>query len=246
MSVAFGHRAVLKIKHVPEQLTDVVFIPVLFTLMFTYLFGGALAGSTGEYLQFLLPGTLVMTVLMVSTFTGTSLHTDVNSGVFDRFRSMPVWRPAPIAGALIGDAGRYAISATIVAALGLLMGFRPEDGAAGVLLAVGLLLVFSFALAWVWATVALAVRSPNAVTTTSLLIVFPLSFASNVFVDPATMPGWLRAFVDVNPVSHLVTAARGLMAGNADSGEVLYVVVAAAVLTAVFGPLTMHLYGRKG
>ncbi len=246
MSVAFGYRALLKIKHVPEQLTDVVFIPLLFTLMFTYLFGGALAGSTGEYLQFLLPGTLVMTVLMVSTFTGTSLYTDVNSGVFDRFRSMPVWRPAPIAGALIGDAGRYGISATIVVALGLLMGYRPGNGAVGVLLAVGLLLVFSFALAWVWASVAFAVRSPNAVTTTSLLIVFPLSFASNVFVDPATMPGWLRAFVDVNPVSHLVTAARGLMAGTVDSGEVVYVVVAAAILTAVFGPLTMHLYGRKG
>ncbi|HEU0042598.1 MAG TPA: ABC transporter permease [Jiangellaceae bacterium] len=244
-SLTFGWRAVLKIKHMPEQLIDVIFIPILFTLMFTYLFGGALAGSIDQYLQFLLPGTLVMTIVLVSSYTGSGLNTDLSSGVFDRFRSLPIWQPSPLVGALLGDAGRYGIAATIVIALGLVMGYRPEGGLAGVLLAVGLLLVFSSGLAWVWTTLALLVRTPTAVTTSSLLIVFPLTFVSNVFVDPATMPSWLRSFVDVNPVSHLVTAARGLMAGNSTAGEIVWVLVATAGLIAVFAPLTMYLYRHR-
>jgi ABC-2 type transport system permease protein len=244
-SLTFGWRALLKIKHVPEQLADVIFIPILFTLMFTYLFGGALAGSTGSYLQFLLPGTLAMTLLLVSVYTGVGLNTDITKGVFDRFRSMPIWRPAALVGALLGDAARNALAAAIVIALGLMMGFRPDGGVVGVLLAVALLLVFSFSLAWVWTALALVLRTPSAVSNVSLLFVFPLTFASNVFVEPRTMPGWLRACVDVNPVSHLVTAERALMEGTATAGQVGWVLVASAALVSVFGPLTMHLYRRK-
>lgn len=245
VSLAFGHRALLKIKHVPEQLIDVIFIPVLFTLMFTYLFGGALAGSIGDYLQFLLPGTLVMTIVLVSTYTATTLNTDLASGAFDRFRSLPIWRPAPLVGMLIGDAGRYLVASSIVLALGLAMGFRPEGGVVGVLLAVALLLVFSAGLAWVWMALALVARNPATVSTASLLVVFPLTFASNVFVDPATMPAWLQNFVDVNPVSHLVIAVRGLMAGETP-GAIGWVLAASAGLVVVFAPLALRLYGRKG
>jgi ABC-2 type transport system permease protein len=140
---------VLKVKHVPEQLGDVVGIPIIFTLLFTYLFGGALAGSTGEYLRFLLPGSLAMTVLMVSMYAGVGLNTDLTKGVLDRFRSLPAWRPALIVGALLGDACRYVIASGLVLGLGLAMGYRPAGGVAGVAAAIALLLIFAFGLGWV-------------------------------------------------------------------------------------------------
>jgi ABC-2 type transport system permease protein len=244
-SLTFGWRALLKIKHVPEQLADVIFIPVLFTLMFTYLFGGALAGSTGEYLQFLLPGTLVMTLVLVSIYTGVGLNSDITKGSFDRFRSLPIWRPAPIVGALLGDAARNSLAAGIVIALGLIMGFRPEGGAVAVLLAVGLLLVFSFSLAWIWTTLALVLRTPNSVSNVSLLFVFPLTFASNVFVEPQTMPGWLQTIVEVNPITQLVAAERALIQGTATASQIGWVLATSALLVAVFGPITMFLFHRK-
>ena len=244
-SLTFGWRALLKIKHVPEQLADVIFIPVLFTLMFTYLFGGALSGSTGDYLQSLLPGTLAMTLVLVSVYTGVGLNTDITKGIFDRFRSLPIWRPAPLVGALLGDAARNVLAAAIVIALGLAIGFRPEGGVTGVVLAVLLLLAFSFSVAWIWTALALVLRTPSAVSNVSLLFVFPLTFASNVFVEPETMPGWLQAVVDLNPISHLVTAERGLMHGTASAGEVGWVLLASAALVAVFAPLTMYLYRSR-
>jgi ABC-2 type transport system permease protein len=152
VSLTFGWRALLKLKHVPEQLVDVIGLPIIFTLGFTYLFGGALAGSTSQYLQFLLPGTLAMTVVLVTTYSGVTLNTDISKGVSDRFRSLPIWRPAPIVGALLGDIGRYLLAATIVIALGLVLGYRPTGGVVGVVAAVGLVLVFAFGLSWVWTT----------------------------------------------------------------------------------------------
>jgi ABC-2 type transport system permease protein len=244
-TLTFGWRALLKLKHVPEQLIDVIGIPVIFTLMFTYLFGGALAGSTGAYLRYLLPGSLVMAVVLVTTYSGVTLNTDLTKGVSDRFRSLPVWRPAPIVGALLGDTARYLLASTIVMGLGLLLGFRPEGGPVGVLAAVALVLAFASGLSWVWTTLGLVLRAPSAVTNVSLLVLFPLTLASNIFADPRTMPGWLQAFVDVNPVSHLVTAARELMTGTATAGHLGWVLAASALLTAVFAPLTMHLYSNR-
>ena len=148
-SLTFGWRAMLKIKHVPEQLFDAVFNPILFTLLFTYLLGGAIAGSTGAYLQFLLPGILVQTVIMITVCTGVNLNTDISKGVADRFRSLPVWRPSVIVGALFGDAVRYTLASAIVLVLGLGLGFRPEGGVVGVLLSVLLLLVFAFSVSWI-------------------------------------------------------------------------------------------------
>jgi ABC-2 type transport system permease protein len=244
-SRAFGWRALLKLKHVPEQLTDVIGIPVIFTLGFTYLFGGALAGSTGAYLEFLLPGTLVMTVVLVTTFSGVTLNTDITTGVFDRFRSLPIWRPAPIVGALLGDIGRYLLASILVVALGLALGYRPGGGPVGVLAAVALVIGFALGLSWVWTTLGLVLRTPTAVNNLSLLVLFPLTLASNTFVDPQTMPGWLQAFIDVNPITHVVTAARGLMAGTATAGQVGWVLAATAVVAAVFAPLTMQLYRNR-
>lgn len=245
MTLTFGWRALLKIKHVPEQLFDVLVSPVIFTLMFTYLFGGALAGSTSAYIQFLLPGILVQTIVIVTVYTGYTLNTDITKGVFDRFRSLPIWRPAPIVGALLGDTVRYSIASVMTIGLGLIIGFRPEGGVVGVVLGVLLLLVFAFSLSWIFTILGLLLRTPNAVMGVSMMVLMPLTFASNIFVDPSTMPVALQRFVDVNPVSHLVTAVRGLMAGTPDGGEIVWVLVASVVLTAVFGPITMRLYRTR-
>jgi ABC-2 type transport system permease protein len=243
--LTFGWRGMLKIKHVPEQLLDVTVTPVLFLLMFTYLFGGAIAGSTGEYLHFILPGILVMSVLFTTVYSGVTLNSDVTKGVVDRFRSLPIWRPAPLVGAVLGDSVRYLLAATIVVLLGLALGFRPEAGVGGVLAAMLLVVAFAFGLAWVFTTVGLLMRAPNAVMNAGFMVLFPLTFLSNVFVEPETLPGWLKAFVDVNPISHLVTASRGLMEGTSVAGDIGIVLGTAAALTAVFAPLTTHLYRSR-
>ena len=244
-ALTFGWRALLKIKHVPEQLFDVTLTPIIFTLMFTYLFGGAIAGDVQTYLQYLLPGILVQTVLIITVYTGFTLNTDITKGVFDRFRSLPVWRPSPIVGALLGDSVRYTIASTITLGLGFLLGFRAGGGIVGVLLGVGLLLVFAFAISWIFTSLGLVMRSPNAVMGTSMMILMPLTFASNIFADPATMPGFLQTWVEINPVSDLVTAVRALMAGTATFSQVAWVLVASAVITAITAPITMRLYRTR-
>ena len=244
-SLTFGWRAVLKIKHVPEQLFDVTAFPIIMTLMFTYLFGGALAGSTREYLQFFLPGIMVTSVVMITMYTGVGLNTDIEKGVFDRFRTLPVWRPAALVGMIFGDVLRYVLAATTIMIVGLILGFRPAGGVPGVLAGIGLLVVFSFAFSWVWTMFGLFLRSEKSVMGVSMLVLFPLTFLSNVFVDPSTMPGWLQAFVELNPITHLVSAIRSVMAGAWDMGEVMWTLAASGVLVLVFGTLTMRLYNRK-
>ena len=245
-SAAMAGRALRRMRHEPEQMADAIAVPIVFTVLFTYLFGGALAGSTHDYLQFLLPGTLALAVVFVTVYTGVTLNRDLATGAFDRFRSLPVWRPAPIVGGLIGDAGRYLLAASLVIALGLIMGYRAGGGAPGVLAAVALVIVFAVSLSWAWTALGLLLRTPNAVMSVGFVILFPITFLSNVFVAPDTMPAALRAFADVNPITHLVTAARGLMDGTATVGQVLWVLAAAAVLNALFAPLTTRLYRRRG
>jgi ABC-2 type transport system permease protein len=244
-SLTFGWRAMLKIKHVPEQLFDAVGNPIIFTLLFTYLLGGAIAGSTGAYLQFLIPGILVQTVMLITAYTGVNLNTDISKGVADRFRSLPIWRPSVIVGALLGDMARYALASTIVLALGLVLGFRPEGGVVGVLLSVALLVAFAFSVSWIWTALGLLLRTPTSVQWVSVLILFILTFASNIFVDPKTMPTWLQTAVGYNPITHLVSAVRGLMSGTVPSGHIAWLLAGCAALLAVFAPLTMRLYRNK-
>jgi ABC-2 type transport system permease protein len=244
-TLTFALRALLKIKRVPEQVFDVIVTPIMFTIMFTYLFGGALAGSTEVYLQFLLPGILVQTVVFTSIYTGFTLNNDLSRGVFDRFRSMPVWRAAPIVGAMLGDTLRYTTSSLIVFVVGLILGYRPESGLSGVLLAIVLLDVFAFGISWFFVVLALVVRTPSAVMTLSWLLLMPLTFGSNIFVSPETMPAWLQAFVAVNPVALLVTAVRGVLAGAANAEAIGLALLAPAVITLLLAPLAMALYGRR-
>jgi len=244
-SLTLGWRALLKIKHVPFQLMDVTAFPLMFTLLFTFLFGGALAGSPREYIQFLLPGILVQSIVFITVYTGVGLNTDIDKGLFDRFQSLPIWQPAPLVGALLGDVLRYSIAAVMVVGLGVALGFRPGAGIVGVLLALALVLVFAFSLSWIWILAGLVVDTPESVMTASFLLLFPLTFVSNIFVDPATMPGWLRTVVNLNPVTHLVDATRGLMHGGVALGDVTWVLVASAVLVCVFGPLSLRMYRKE-
>jgi len=244
-TLTLGWRAMLKIKHVPFQLFDVTAFPIMMTLMFTYLFGGALAGSPREYVQYLLPGIVVQTIVFITVYTGVGLNTDITKGLFDRFRSVPIWQPAPIFGALLGDVFRYSLAATMVVTLGVIMGFRPAAGVLGVVAAVALIIVFAISVSWMWIIVGMLVKSPESVMTSSFLLLFPLTMASNIFVDPLTMPGWLQRAVALNPVTHLATASRGLMHGSVDPRSVLLVLVASAVITAVFAPLAMRMYHKE-
>lgn len=241
-SLTFGWRAIRKIRHVPMQLFDVTMFPIMFTLIFTFLFGGALAGSPREYLQDLLPGILVMTVTMITVYTGMALNTDIHKGVFDRFRSLPIWRPAVLAGMMLADAARYTMAAAVVIVLGVILGFRPGGGPLGVVAAVALLIVFSSSLSWIWSSIGMKMQTPETVMQMSMTVLFPLTFASNVFVDPDTMPGWLQAFVNVNPITHVTTACRELMHGSIETGAIGWVLLWSAGLTLVFAPLTLRLY----
>ncbi len=244
-ALTFGWRGMLKVKHVPEQLLDVTVTPVMFVVMFTYLYGGAVAGSTRAYLQYILPGILVMSVLFTTVYSGVSLNTDLTKGVVDRFRSLPIWRPAPLLGSLLGDSVRYVVAGTVIIGVGVALGYRPDGGIGGAVAALALVVVFSFGLSWVFSVLGLLMRSPNAVMNAGFMGIFPLTFLSNVFVDPATLPGPLEAFVDVNPISVLATASRSLMAGTPDGAAIAVSLVVAAALAAVFLPVTTRLYRSR-
>ncbi|ROQ21887.1 ABC-2 type transport system permease protein [Marinimicrobium koreense] len=244
-TIAFGWRALLKIKYVPEQMFDVLVTPIMFTVMFTYLFGGALAGSTGDYLQYLLPGILAQTVVFTSIYTGVTLNGDLSKGVYDRFKSLPIWAPAPLVGAMLGDILRYTGASLIVVLIGLLLGYRPEQGIVGVLLSLVLLNIFGFGLGWIFTVLGLLLRTPGAVMTLSWLVLMPLTFVSNIYVDPATMPELLQTLVALNPVSHLVSAMRGAMVGELVAFSLGIALLTPALLTLTFGPLAMRLYHRK-
>ena len=238
-------RAMLKIKHVPFQLFDVTITPIMFTLLFTYIFGGALGGTPREYIQFLLPGILVQTIVFITVYTGVGLNTDIQKGLYDRFRSLPMWQPSPILGALVGDLFRYSVASMLIIVLGLILGFRPAGGAIGVLLAFGLVLVFAVALSWIWIIFGMKVKTPESVMTTSFLFLMPLTFASNIFVGLETMPSWLQAAVRHNPVTHLTSASRGLMHGKPVTEDILWVLAASALIVLIFAPIALRMYHKE-
>lgn len=244
-ALVFGWRAVLKFKHVPEQLFDLVMTPLMFTLLFTFVFGGALAGSTGDYLQFFLPGILVQTVMFNAVYSGMGLSTDLEKGLFDRFRSLPIWSLAPFAGLMVGDVLRHLIAASIVLGVGLVLGYRPEAGFPGVLAAFALLVAIGFGTGWIFIVLGLLIRTPSTVMTLGFTFLFPVVFGSNIMVDPATMPDWLHVVVERNPVSWMTTAMRGLMGGGLAPAQLMMALLAPLLLTAAFAPLTLWLYRRE-
>jgi len=244
-SLTMAYRGLLKVRHTPEQLIDVTLQPVIFTLMFTYLFGGAVAGSVGGYLPLIIPGILAQTVITASVVTGVQLREDMDKGVFDRFRSLPIARIAPLAGALLADTVRYMVATTITFLTGLVMGWRPEGGFGGVALAGLLVIVCAWALSWIFAYIGVIARSATFVQGVSFMALFPLTFLSNAFVQVDTLPGWMQAFVTVNPVSHLVSAVRGLANEGLVTADVGWTLLSAAVVVAVFAPIAVRAYLRK-
>lgn len=238
-------RALLKIKHVPFQLVDVTVTPIMFTLLFTYIFGGALAGSPREYIQYLLPGIVVQTIVFMTVYTGLGLNTDIQKGLYDRFRSLPIWQPSPLLGALVGDLFRYSMATAVILVLGFILGFRPAGGPLGVLAAVALVLLFAMAVSWLWIIIGMLVRTPESVMTMSFIFLMPLTFASDIFVGLETMPGWLRSVVGHNPVTYLATATRQLMHGQPAGDAVLRVLIASAVVMLVAVPVAIRLYRKE-
>lgn len=242
---AHGWRAMLKIKHVPFQLFDVTLMPIMFTLLFTGIFGGAISGSPKEYIQYLAPGIIVQTLVFITVYTGVGLNSDIKKGLHDRFRSLPMWQPSPILGALAGDLFRFTIAAVVVMIVAVIIGFRPEGGVGGVIAAVVLVLMFCISLSWLWIIVGMKARTPESVMTTSFVFLMPLTFASDIFVPLETMPDWLQVIVGNNPVTHLAAAARALMSGTPAGADLWWVVATAAGLTLVFAPIAMAMYRKE-
>lgn len=238
-------RSVLKIRKSPEGLLDVTLQPILFLAMFVYLLGGAIAGDTGAYLQQTLPGVMAMNMVFGSLGTGMQLNNDITKGVFDRFRSLPVARSAPLIGAVLGDVVRYAVSIAVLLIVATLMGFRIETDVFSAAAAIVLVIAFALCVCWISVMLGMLVRSQQALPGVAMSFMFPLTMGSNVFAPTETMPGWLQAWVSVNPVSKLADTARGLMIGGPVAGPLSATLVWMVALVAVFFPLALWAYRSR-
>ncbi|MBH0778367.1 ABC transporter permease [Nocardia bovistercoris] len=244
-TMTMAYRGLLKIKHNPEQLFDVIIQPIIFTLMFTYIFGGAIAGDVPKYLPVIIPGIMVQSVILTSVTTGVQLREDMDKGVFDRFKSLPIARISALSGALTADMVRYFIATVLTVVMGLVMGYRPHGGVVGVVGAAVLVIAASFATSWIWAFFGVIANKAASVQGYSMLIMFPLTFCSPAFVPTESMPSVVRAFVNVNPVSHLIYACRELMNSGTIGAHFGWTLVGAGAIVAVFAPLTVRTYMRK-
>jgi len=244
-SFTMAYRGLLKIRRTPEQLFDVTFQPIIFTLMFTYIFGGAISGNVQNYLPVIIPGILVQTVITTSIVTGVQLREDMDKGVFDRFKSLPIARIAPLAGALLADTVRYTIATVLTFTMGYIMGYRPHAGIGHVVIAGLLVIVCSWAISWIFAFFGVIARTAASVQGISMLVLFPLTFLSNAFVPVKTMPNWLQWFVNINPISHIVTAVRDLANIGTMGSDLVLSLVGSAVIVAIFAPLTVRAYMRR-
>lgn len=244
-TLAMAWRSWTKMLRNPEQFFDVIIQPLLFTAMFAYVFGGAISGDVGSYLPLLIPGILAQTTLTVCMSTGIALREDMDKGVFDRFKSLPMARIAPLAGPMVADLSRYTIATGLTILTGLVMGYRPGGGIVGVLAGALLTIVAGWSLAWIFTWLGTIAKSARSVQGISMMIMFPLTFLSNAFVPADTLPSGLEAFVKVNPVSHVVTAVRDLLNDGRVTGEVGFALLGCAIVVAVFAPLAVRSYSRK-
>jgi ABC-2 type transport system permease protein len=238
-------RALKKMQRNPEQFFDVVIQPLLFTAMFTYIFGGAIAGGVQAYLPTIITGILAQTSLTACMATGTQMREDMEKGVFDRFRSLPMSRIAPLAGPMAADLLRYGIAATLTILTGLVMGYRPGGGFGGVAAGWVLVVIAGWSLSWIFAWLGTVMRTAQAVQGAGMMIMFPLTFLSNAFVPADSLPGWLQAFVKVNPVSLVINALRDLMNNGSFTSNVGWALLGCGVIVAIFAPLAVRSYNRK-
>jgi ABC-2 type transport system permease protein len=243
-TLAMAWRALKKMRRNPEQFFDVSIQPLLFTAMFAYVFGGAISGDVESYLPLMIPGIVAQTVLTTCMATGVQLREDMEKGVFDRFKSLPMSRIAPLAGPMVADLVRYLIAGGLTFLTGIAIGYRPQGGVSGVVAAVLLAIFTGWAMAWIFTWIGTIATSARSVQGFSMLLLFPLTFLSNAFVPVESLPGWLAAFVKINPVSHLVSATRDLANHATVSAEVGWTLLAGLAVIAVFAPLSVRSYKR--
>ncbi|MFF5171390.1 ABC transporter permease [Micromonospora sp. NPDC000089] len=244
-TLTLAWRSLVQIKHNPMELLDLSIQPVMFVLLFTYVFGTAIAGSSGDYLRFMLPGIMVQNMLFATMTTGFGLNNDLTKGVFDRLRTLPIARWAPLAGRIVADTVKQAWSIALLLAVGMVLGFRVGNGLLGVLAAFALLLAFALAASWISVLVGVLVSEPEKVQIFGFMVFFPLTFTSNIFVPTDRMPGWLQHWVEVNPVTIVADAVRGLLVGGPVAGPVLQTVLWGAALLVIFAPLSLRALTRR-
>jgi oleandomycin transport system permease protein len=243
--LTLGWRSLLKLKHSPDQLLDVLLMPITFVVVFVFLFGKAVAGDWHAYLQFVLPGIAVQALMFASMGTALALNADLRTGIFDRFRSLPIARSAPLTGHLLGDLVKYMVSLVLVFGFGAILGFRPHGSPLAVLAGGGLIMLFAFAVCWIAALVGLLAKSPGSVQGLAFLLIFPLTFGSNVFVPTAELPGWLQAWVKINPVTQVSDAARGLLLDLPLGRTITMSLLWTTGILVVFAPLAVRAYRRQ-
>ena len=243
-TLSMAWRALKNMRRNPEQFFDVTLQPLLFTAMFAFVFGGAISGDVTSYLPLMIPGIVAQTVLTTCMATGVQLREDMDKGVFDRFKSLPIARIAPLAGPMVADLVRYLIAASLTFVMGMLLGYRPGGGVVGVLAAIVLAVFTGWAIAWIFTWVGTIARSARSVQGISMMILFPLTFLSNAFVPVDTLPQALQTFVNINPVSHLVSATRDLANTATITTEVGWTLLAGVVVMVIFAPLAVRSYKR--
>ncbi|MFW0784293.1 ABC transporter permease [Gordonia sp. CPCC 206044] len=243
-TAALAGRGLTRFRHNPHQLVDVIVVPIVFTIMFANIFGGAVSGSVTDYLPQLVPGVAVSVAVTTSVITGVQLREDMDTGVFDRFISLPIARVAPLAGLLIADTFRYLIATVVSLTVGVALGYRP-DSVIGALAATLLTVFAAFSISWIFALMGVLMSKASAVQGISMLILMPLTFTSNAYVPTETMPGWMQRVADVNPVSHLVSAYRDLADGLTVSADLGWTLLGTVAIIAIIAPITVRTYLRR-
>jgi oleandomycin transport system permease protein len=245
-ALTLAWRNVAQLKHSPEKLLDVTLMPIVFLLLFLYVFGGAVAGSTHAYLEALLPGLVAQMTMFATMGLGTALNEDIHKGVFDRFRSLPIGRSSPLIGAVLGDTARFLTVIVVLTGFGSALGFRFHTNVLAVLAAFGLAYLFYLAVCWISVLIGMIAPSPETVQGIAFIFIMPLVFGSSILVpNTGTFPGWLQAWVKVNPITHLADAVRGLTVGGPTSAHVLYTLAWAAGIVLVTFPIAVRMYARK-
>jgi len=244
-TLSLAWRTLVQVKHNPAELIDFSIQPLMFLLLFTYVFGGAIGGSPHAYLMFALPGIIVQNSLFTTLNTATGLSTDLEKGFFDRLRSLPIARFAPLAGRIAADVAKQAWALAMLIGLGYALGFRVGTNPLAVLAAAGLVLVSTLAVSWALVLVAMLAANPEKVQIFGFVVLFPITFTSDAFVRTASMPGWLQAWAKANPVTLISDAMRGLLVSGPAARPAVESLLYVAAFTAVFAPLAVRAFKRR-
>ncbi|MFD6970757.1 ABC transporter permease [Streptomyces sp. NPDC059979] len=244
---ALVRRNALQIKQDPESMFDVVFMPIIFTLLFVFVFGGAISGKGNQegYVNYVVPGLMAMMGMNIAMGVGTGVNDDFKKGVMDRFRSMPIARSSVLIAKIVVEIGRMMAAIAILLAVGFMLGLSIKGSVLGLFLAIGLAAVFGASLMWIFVLLGLTLKTAQAVQGMAMMVLMPLQFGSSIFAPPSTMPGWLQSFTEYNPLSNLADAARALINGTPVGNSVWMVLVWSLVLTTATMPLAVRKFRQK-